>query len=87
MSAPPFESSVSLELTEFHIQPNSKWTSKTIAEFSPTPDHLVIMIKRGEKIIIPNGTTIIEAHDTLVMSSNRIHKKITHPPITPTLEI
>ena len=87
LSAPPFESSVSLELTEFHIQPNSKWTSKTIAEFSPTPDHLVIMIKRGEKIVIPNGTTIIEAHDTLVMSSNRIHKKITHPPITPTLEI
>ncbi len=31
-------------------------------------DTLVVMIKRGEERIVPNGNTVIEAGDTLIIS-------------------
>ena len=38
-----------------------------VSEICPRPGKLVIMIQRAEDIIIPNGKTILEESDVLVM--------------------
>ncbi|MEG2000267.1 MAG: potassium/proton antiporter [Evtepia sp.] len=59
-------------LTEQKIPKNSKWKNKTISEFSPEPGELIIMMKRGDHIIIPRGNTVIEENDILVLNATNV---------------
>ncbi len=68
LSAPAYQDEVGLVLQEQHIAQYSPWVGKTIETFSPRKEELVVMILRGEQTVIPNGDTIIEADDVLVIS-------------------
>lgn len=68
LSAPAYQDEIGLVLQEQRIHENSKWVGKTIAKFSPRKEELVVMILRGEEMVIPNGDTQIEANDLLVVS-------------------
>lgn len=68
LSAPAYQGEVGLVLQEQRIEGNSRWIGKTIAAFSPCKEELVVMILRGEEMIIPKGDTQIEAADVLVIS-------------------
>lgn len=57
-----------VNLTEVEIYEGSEWEGKQVYEISPNPDHLVIMIQRDEKIIIPTGTTEVIKNDILVVN-------------------
>lgn len=35
---------------------------------------LVVMIKRNDEVLVPKGSTVIQAEDTLVLSGNDILK-------------
>ena len=37
---------------------------------------LIVMIKRGDKILIPKGSTVIKSGDILVLSGNNIRALI-----------
>ncbi|MCH5209827.1 MAG: potassium/proton antiporter [Oscillospiraceae bacterium] len=43
------------------------WCGKTMAEINFPSGYLVIMIKRGDDVVIPVGSTVIEKEDKLVM--------------------
>ena len=68
LSAPAYQDEIGLALQEQHIRNNSPWVGKSIAAFSPRKEDLVVMILRGEQIIIPKGSTRIAANDVLVIS-------------------
>lgn len=55
-----------IELLEKHIENNSQWANKSLAEIA-TSDELVIMIKRQNDIIMPTGSTILKENDVLVI--------------------
>lgn len=55
-----------LELVEVSVTPVSPSVGKTLSEIPLPPDCLIITLLRGEKVIIPQGTTLIEPHDSLV---------------------
>ncbi len=74
LSAVGFENDIDIHLFELKNTPDSKWIGKKISEFSPSPDQIVIMIKRGKKIIIPRGQTVIKENDILVMNTLNVHK-------------
>ena len=59
-----------IELTEHRILPGSRWIGKTILDFSPRPDELVVMVLRGQRTILPKGDTVIHRNDVLVVSSH-----------------
>lgn len=55
-------------LLERRIAPDSEWVGHVIADYSPAPDELVVMILRGDERIVPHGATVLEAGDRLVIS-------------------
>lgn len=66
LSGLSFAGDAAILLKERTISVGSQWKNKTISQFSPEPGELVIMIKRGEHIIIPRGTTKIKENDIVV---------------------
>lgn len=59
-----------INLTEITAEPGSEWVEKPIAQLNVDPDKLIIMIQRGERVIIPRGDTMIEAGDLLVINES-----------------
>lgn len=57
-------------LHEYTVTAKSEWIGKTIQEFSPNPDELVIMLIRNNKTILPKGSTTLQENDVLVINSN-----------------
>lgn len=72
LSAPSYKGHDNIHLKEYQVSENSGWQGKKIAEYSPNSGELVIMIKRGERTIIPNGQTVIEKDDILVINNVEI---------------
>lgn len=60
-----------LQLIKTKITKSHSWAGKTIAELKLALDILVVMIKRGNKTILPNGRTRIKAGDILVLSGEK----------------
>lgn len=56
-----------VELYERIIEEQDEWEGKTLAEI-PNKNHLVILIQRGDQVIIPTGDTRILREDVLVMN-------------------
>ena len=59
-----------VSLTEKQIEKGDGWEGKTISRLpkEETADMLIIMIKRDEKTIIPNGDTVLRENDVLVIN-------------------
>jgi cell volume regulation protein A len=55
------------ELTEVDIDEHSHVVGKKIVDLSFPRSVLIAMIKRKGKFITPNGATVIEPHDKLVI--------------------
>lgn len=66
LSGLSFAGDTAIRLKERIVSGDSQWINKTISDFSPHTGELVIMIKRGEHIIIPRGTTKIKENDIVV---------------------
>ncbi|GAO29360.1 potassium/proton antiporter [Geofilum rubicundum] len=59
--------SVKSEITEVDVAEDSPAVHKKILELNFPKTALIVMIKREGKFITPNGHTMIEPHDTLMM--------------------
>lgn len=68
LSAPAFQDDNDLVLVEIKIDKNDEWVGKKISELKHKTNWLIVLIKRDETCIIPNGNTEILANDTLVIS-------------------
>ncbi len=68
LCAPKHQENINIILNELSITENSQWQGKTIEEFAATEKHLVVMILRDTQTIIPNGKTIINKNDSLVLA-------------------
>lgn len=66
-AAPAFEDRENLTLHEVSVGKNHKWKDKKIRELDQGKGLLVIMVKRGDNILIPNGETQICKDDVLVL--------------------
>lgn len=69
ISAPAFNGNTNIKLSEVNIGKNSSKKNKRIADLKYNKDELIVMIKRDEQFIIPNGNTVIKENDILVVSS------------------
>ena len=58
------------KLVELEITPKNKWVNKTIMNANIPEDILVVMIKRAENVVYPNGSTMIKSGDILVLGGN-----------------
>ena len=54
-------------LYERTLEADDPWLDQPLAKV-PTGPVLIILIRRGEEVIIPNGDTVLRAGDTLVIN-------------------
>lgn len=66
MTAPSYEGN-DIYLDEIFIEQYHHWIDCTLEMISPHHKFLVVLIKRDEKMIIPDGQTKIRCNDTLVI--------------------
>lgn len=59
-------------LTEHPLSKNSKWAGKTVKEYPYKDGRFLVMIKRGEEHIIPNGKTVLHEGDILYILNQQI---------------
>lgn len=55
-------------LSEKEIGPRDEWAGKAISEIRLNHD-LIVLIKRGEEVVIPSGNTILKKDDVLVIAN------------------
>ncbi len=58
-----------IHLSERKITKDNENIGKKIFQYSPSPNELVVLIRRGEEVIIPKGDTVIRENDILVINS------------------
>lgn len=60
------ESDVDINLCETYIDEQHEWLDLKLKEINLPENHLIALIKRGEKYFVPNGSTKIKLKDTIV---------------------
>jgi cell volume regulation protein A len=55
------------ELFEVRIDPDSESVGKQILELGLPPDTLVVLLHRGDNLVVPSGGTVIEEDDVLLV--------------------
>lgn len=56
-----------LEVVDIQIQPGSQIAGKMIKEVTFPRDCIIVSLRRGRKVFVPHGETLINARDTLVV--------------------
>lgn len=69
LSAGNCQESANLQLSEIPIEDEHKWNGKKIRSLSLDKKTLIVMIRRGEETIVPQGDTEILSGDTVVLHS------------------
>lgn len=59
-----------VELSELVLTTGHEWIGKRIFEISLESGRLVVMVQRNENVIIPNGRTLLQEGDTLVIKED-----------------
>lgn len=55
---------------QVRLSPRDEWTGQKLADLS-LHDELILLIRRGEKVLIPSGDTVLRAGDELVAAQKR----------------
>lgn len=58
-----------IDFIKVHLGPGHPWSGGTLRELPIPPDLLVVMIARGQDTIVPNGGTVLQTGDLLVMAA------------------
>ncbi|MDQ0361075.1 potassium/proton antiporter [Breznakia pachnodae] len=66
LCAPSFHDESGIILKEVIVDEDNDWLNKTLDDIDKENRLLIISIKRNKNIIIPNGETILELHDSIV---------------------
>lgn len=75
LSAPAYEDYRNKKFYEYFIDEKDERIGKSVMELDIPEDTLVMMIKRGEDTVIPNGDTIINEGDILVVTAKENARK------------
>ncbi len=68
ISAPSIGGEYLGSLTEMRITQDNEWLGKSLSEIDLGSDMLVIMIKRKNNIVIPEGKTVLREDDVLIIN-------------------
>ncbi len=68
LSALSVEDTIDGVLTEVVVDKDSEWLGKPLRELRLEEDKLIVAIKRGGQVWIPNGRLVVQEHDIFVIS-------------------
>ncbi len=64
-----YSEELAIGFIEFEIDPDSNWCNRKISDMLLPPSVLIVLIRRGEQNIVPNGSTVLCAKDRLILSA------------------
>jgi len=65
--SPSYEDKTTDSLIQHRLSEKSKWAGHMVKEYPNAGHNLLVMIKRGEEKIIPDGNTVLQNGDVLVL--------------------
>lgn len=68
LSVPPYDEDKSFKLREIHIRGSHPWLGQKIKELNLPDRLLIVLVKRGDQSIIPEGATEIRGGDIVVVT-------------------
>ncbi len=71
IGAEPFEDEENINLKEIMIQEENPWCGKKIKDLDISKHSVIVLIKRKNKSLIPNGNMIIEDNDRVFMYTQK----------------
>lgn len=76
---------INSRLVEFHVPAHSPVVGRSLVQLALPRDVLVVLIRRGDESLVPNGATVFEANDRLLLLANpdvipQVQKQIVSPP-------
>lgn len=71
LGASSFEEEKQIDLKELVLGKRNQWNGKKIRDLDISRQTLIIMIKRGNKSLIPNGDLVLMEGDKLIMYTER----------------
>jgi cell volume regulation protein A len=69
---------IDAELSDIIVPYNAGVVGRTINELGIPPNALIVLISRNDKFIIPNGSTMIEGGDVLLVLANQRDLTVLH---------
>ncbi len=63
---------IPIEFIQLTVSKQQGWCNKSVSEINLPPDTLLVLIKREGEEIVPNGQTILECGDTVVLAAKSI---------------
>lgn len=55
------------DMREFEVLPGAPYIGRKLSELGLPKGALVLLIRRGREFVVPHGSTVIEAHDGLMV--------------------
>lgn len=71
MGAASFEENKQIGLKELVLRHHNPWNGQRIRDLDISRQTLIIMIKRGDKTLIPNGDLVLQEDDKLILFTRR----------------
>ncbi|MDR1422629.1 MAG: potassium/proton antiporter [Coriobacteriales bacterium] len=63
-----FQAGSEAAFMKMRVHPEHEWVGRALRDLEIGQESLIVLIKRGGQTIVPNGTTVIEPGDILVMT-------------------
>ncbi len=64
-----------IQFIRLDIDEGHKWIGKSVKEISLIPGMLLVLIRRAGSSVIPNGDTVLEENDVVVLSATGYHDR------------
>lgn len=71
VAAEGFKDEIGIKLRELVLRERHPWVGTAIKDLDISRQTLIVMVRRGEKILIPNGSLVLEEGDLLVLYTKK----------------
>lgn len=71
IGAEGYKDEIGIKLKEIVLRERHPWTSKPIKDLDISRQTLIVMVRRGERIIVPNGSLVLEAGDMVILYTKK----------------
>jgi sodium/hydrogen exchanger family/trkA domain protein len=63
---------IPIEFIQLTVGENQNWCQKSISDINLPPNTLIVLVKKEGEDIVPNGQTVLECGDTIVLAAKSI---------------
>ncbi|MBP3735575.1 MAG: ion transporter [Lachnospiraceae bacterium] len=73
LGAEPFQDDQHIEMKEITLGPHNAWNGEKIRDIDISRQTMIVMVRRGNTVLIPNGDLQLREKDQLIMYSKKNH--------------